>query len=497
MAHVFKFSAGSQARRQGGRGSRSRNVGRRDPAPFGGFDLRLSSLVGLSLAALVVGTGSVAAETMSDSLSRAYLNNPDINQQRAAVRATDETVPQAKAGWMPKVQAQGSLNYQASNVMNVFGQGGVQKLAALPITGQAQVSGTLFDGLKTANSVNQAESSVLMAREQLRLTELTTLQAGSQAYMDVLRDTAVLGLRRNNVKVLKIQLQQTRDRFQVGEVTRTDVAQAESSLASGTADVAVAESSLQTSIASFRRVIGIQPARLQPARPIEKLLPPTLEQAIEISLAEHPGVLGALHQVDVGEDGVKIAEAALSPTLSVVGQVQNSTDTSGYPGYSVFSASIGGQLNVPIYQGGQEYAAIRQAKEKLNQAQLAVMSARNQARAGVVTSWGQLEAARAAIISFQAAVKAAEIALNGVREEAKVGQRTTLDVLNAEQTLLNTRVELVQAQHDRVVASYAVMAAIGRLSAQNLGLGVVEYNPSQHYQQTKNRFFGIETPDGR
>ncbi|MGO8739084.1 TolC family outer membrane protein [Rhodoblastus sp.] len=459
--------------------------------------MRLSSLVGLSLAALVVGTGSVAAETMSDSLSRAYLNNPDINQQRAAVRATDETVPQAKAGWMPKVQAQGSLNYQASNVMNVFGQGGVQKLAALPITGQAQVSGTLFDGLKTANSVNQAESSVLMAREQLRLTELTTLQAGSQAYMDVLRDTAVLGLRRNNVKVLKIQLQQTRDRFQVGEVTRTDVAQAESSLASGTADVAVAESSLQTSIASFRRVIGIQPARLQPARPIEKLLPPTLEQAIEISLAEHPGVLGALHQVDVGEDGVKIAEAALSPTLSVVGQVQNSTDTSGYPGYSVFSASIGGQLNVPIYQGGQEYAAIRQAKEKLNQAQLAVMSARNQARAGVVTSWGQLEAARAAIISFQAAVKAAEIALNGVREEAKVGQRTTLDVLNAEQTLLNTRVELVQAQHDRVVASYAVMAAIGRLSAQNLGLGVVEYNPSQHYQQTKNRFFGIETPDGR
>ncbi|MGP0106829.1 MAG: TolC family outer membrane protein [Rhodoblastus sp.] len=459
--------------------------------------MRLSSLVGLSLAALVVGTGSVAAETMSDSLSRAYLNNPDINQQRAAVRATDETVPQAKAGWMPKVQAQGSLNYQASNVMNVFGQGGVQKLAALPITGQAQVSGTLFDGLKTANSVNQAESSVLMAREQLRLTELTTLQAGSQAYMDVLRDTAVLGLRRNNVKVLKIQLQQTRDRFQVGEVTRTDVAQAESSLASGTADVAVAESSLQTSIASFRRVIGIQPARLQPARPIEKLLPPTLEQAIEISLAEHPGVLGALHQVDVGEDGVKIAEAALSPTLSVVGQVQNSTDTSGYPGYSVFSASIGGQLNVPIYQGGQEYAAIRQAKEKLNQAQLAVMSARNQARAGVVTSWGQLEAARAAIISFQAAVKAAEIALNGVREEAKVSQRTTLDVLNAEQTLLNTRVELVQAQHDRVVASYAVMAAIGRLSAQNLGLGVVEYNPSQHYQQTKNRFFGIETPDGR
>ncbi len=435
---------------------------------------------------------------MSDALSRAYLNNPDINQQRAAVRASDEGVPQAKSGWMPKVQAQGTVNYQVSNVQGLFGETSqAQKLAAVPVTGQAQVTQTLFDGMRTANSVNQAESSVLMAREQLRQTEVTTLQTASKAYMDVLANTAVLGLNRNNVKVLEVQLQQTRDRFQVGEVTRTDVAQAESSLASGTATVAVAESNLQASIATFRQVIGIQPARLQPARPIEKLLPPLLDEAIAISLTEHPAVLGALHQVDVAEDAVKVAEAALAPTVSVVGQVQNSTDTSGYPGYNVFSASIGGQVTVPIYQGGQEYAAIRQAKEKLNQAQIAVASARDQARAGVVTAWGQLQAARAAIVSFEAAVKAAEIALNGVREEAKVGQRTTLDVLNAEQTLLNTRVELVQAQHDRVVASYAVLGAMGRLSAQNLGLGVVEYNPSQHYQQTKNRFFGIDTPDGR
>ncbi len=452
----------------------------------------------MALAAFVFGSGPVSAETMSSALSRAYANNPDLNQQRAAVRATDEGVPQAKAGWMPKVNAQGTLNYQVSNIQGLFGlTSSNQKLAALPVTGQAQVSETLFDGLKTENQVNSAESTVLMAREQLRQTELSTLYSGAQSYMDVLRDTAVLGLRRNNVKVLQVQLQQTRDRFQVGEVTRTDVAQAESSLASGEADVAVAESTLQGSIANFRRYIGIQPARLQPARPIEKLLPPTLADAVTVGLAEHPAVLGALHQVDVGEDGVKIAEAALSPQLGLVGMVQNSTDTSGYPGYNVFSAAIGGQLTVPIYQGGQEYAAIRQAKEKLNQAQIAVASVRDQTRAGVVTAWGQLQAARAAIVSFTAAVKAAEIALNGVREEAKVGQRTTLDVLNAEQTLLNTRVQLVQAQHDRVVASYAVMGSIGRLSAQSLGLGVVEYDPRQHYQQTKNRFFGIDTPDGR
>ena len=213
--------------------------------------LRRSSLVGATLAALALGSSPVVAETMSDALSRAYLNNPDINQQRAAVRATDETVPQAKSGWMPKAQAQGSLSYQVTNIAGLFGQSGKQKLAGVPITSQAQVNETLFDGMRTANSVNQAESSVLMAREQLQLTELTTLQAGAQAFMDVLRDTAVLGLRRNNVKVLQVQLQQTRDRFQVGEVTRTDVAQAESSLATGDADVAVAEASLQGSVASL------------------------------------------------------------------------------------------------------------------------------------------------------------------------------------------------------------------------------------------------------
>ncbi|MCI4677936.1 TolC family outer membrane protein [Rhodoblastus acidophilus] len=460
--------------------------------------MRRSYLIGLTLAAFACGSGPASAETMSDALARAYSNNPDINQQRASVRATDETVPQAKAGWLPKVQAQGTLNYQVSNVQNVFGQtGSNQKLAALPITGQAQVTENVFDGMQTANRVNGAESSVLAAREQLRLTELTTLQNGATAYMDVLRDTAVLGLRRNNVKVLKVQLQQTRDRFQVGEVTRTDVAQAESSLATGTADVSAAEARLQASIAAYRQVIGVQPKRLQPARPVEKLLPRTLDLAIATGLSQHPSIIGALHQVDVAEDAVKVAEGALSPQLSVVGMVQNSTDSSGYPGYNVFSATVGGQLTVPIYQGGAEYAGIREAKEKLSQARMVVESARNQIRAGVVAAWGELEAARAQIVSFEAAVKAAEIALTGVREEAKVGQRTTLDVLNAEQTLLQQRVQLVQAQHDRVVGSYAVMAAIGELSARNLGLGVIEYSPRQHYQATKNRFFGINTPDGR
>ncbi len=334
-------------------------------------------------------------------------------------------------------------------------------------------------------------------REQMRLTELTTLQAAATAYMDVLRDTAILGLRRNNISVLDEQLRQTRDRFKVGEVTRTDVAQAESSLAGARADYSLAQANLQSSVATYQRVIGVEPKRLEPARPIEKLLPTNLHLAVDVSTLEHPAVVGALHQVDAAELAVKIAELALSPTVSVQGSLSRNLDYSGIPRYDVNAASVVGQLNVPLYQGGAEYAAVRQAKEKLGQTRLAADLQRDSVRASVVTAWGQLQAARSAITAYQSAVSAAEIALNGVREEAKVGQRTTLDILNAQQALLNTRVQLVTAQHDRVVASYAVMAATGRLSAGNLGIGMASYDASVHYDKVKNKFFGLTTPDGR
>ena len=454
--------------------------------------------IGVTALAALCGPAPALAESMSSALARAYDNNPDINQQRAAVRAKDEGVPSAKAGWLPHANATYSAGHQITNVTNALGgQQGTQKLIANPRGPTVTVTQTLWDGNRTANSVRAAESTVLQARETMRYSELTTLQQGSTAYMDVLRDTAVLDLRNQNIKVLEVQLQQTRDRFQVGEVTRTDVAQAESSLAIGKADYAVAQSNLDTSIASFRRLIGVQPKHLQPAQPIEKLLPRTLDQSISIGLAEHPQVVGALHQVDVSELQVKVAEGALLPTAAVQGNASQQMDVSGFPNYSQNSVSIVGQVTIPIYQGGSEYAAVRQAKELLGQARLAVDSQRIVVRGSIATSWGQLAASRAAIIAYQAAVKAAEVALNGVREEAKVGQRTTLDVLNAQQTLLNARVQLVTAQHDRVVGSYNVLAAIGLLSAQTLGLGVSAYDPNWHYDATKNRFIGLSTMDGR
>jgi len=461
----------------------------------------LGLLVGVAAGALAVGSSSASAETMSGALSRAYDNNPDINQQRAAVRAKDEGVPGAKAGWLPKVNGNASYGRQLTVLNSPSGTSVRGKTVDRTLTSPqllgASVTQTLFDGNSTSNSVRQAQASVAMARENLRLTELSTLNLAAAAYMDVLRDTAVLGLRANNIKVLEVQLRQTRDRFQVGEVTRTDVAQAESSLAGSQADYSLAQSNLDASIAKYRLYVGGDPKRLDPAQPIERLLPRSLAAAIEISTTEHPAVTAALHQVDMAELQVKIKEAALLPTVNLQGSVSQQTDYNGVPGYNVTTASLLGQVVVPIYQGGAEYAGIRAAKEQLSQTMLTVELQRSSVRSAVATSWGQLQAARAAITAYQAAVKAAEVALNGVREEAKVGQRTTLDVLNAQQTLLNTRVQLVSAQHDRVVYSYAVMANSGLLSAASLGLGVVAYDPNIHYDQVKNKFFGWNTPDGR
>ena len=359
------------------------------------------------------------------------------------------------------------------------------------------VSQTLFDGLRTTNNIKSAESNVFGSRETLRNVEQSVLQSGAQSYMDVLRDTAILDLRNSNIKVLEEQLRQTQDRFKVGEVTRTDVAQAEASVAGARADYFAAQSQLQNSIASFRQVIGEQPTRLEPARPLERGIPPSLENAISVSQIEHPSIQSALHAVDVASFQVKIAEGALYPTLSINGSAQQRYDVSQVGNSSAFVGSIVGSLQVPIYEGGASYAQIRQAKEQLGTAEFQVDVSRDNVRAAVISSWGLLVSSKAAVQADQAQVNAAEIALNGTREEARVGQRTTLDVLNAQQTLLNARVQLVGAQRDRVVATYAILASCGRLTASGLNLKLQPYNPTVHFDQVKDKWWGLRTPDGR
>ena len=358
------------------------------------------------------------------------------------------------------------------------------------------VNQTLFNGFQTDNATRQAESTVYSQREGLRTTEMTVLYSAVQAYMAVLSDTATLELRRNNVEVLEEQLRQTRDRFNVGEVTRTDVAQAEARLAGARSDVSAAEAQLRASIGLYRQFVGVEPRQLAPGRPLDRYVPGSLDGAIEIGLKEHPSILSALHQVDAAEAQVKVLEGQLYPTVALQGQVNQRYDQQ-LAGSNGVSATILGRLTVPIYEGGQTYAQIRQAKELVGQSRIQVEQSRDQIRAAIVSAWGQLESAKARVIASQAQVQANEVALNGVREEARVGQRTTLDVLNAQQELLNARVALITAQRDRVIFSYGVVQAIGRLTIRYTELKVAAYSPKTHYDQVKDLWYGLRTPDGR
>lgn len=473
-----------------------------------------SALAGVAGALIVIslpsGATPVAAETMSSALTRAYGGNPDLNQQRAGVRATDEDLPRASSGWRPTATANANFGYNyfdlTTDGVSSTGLGGSTPLTETRVRRRAgtdpgtlglTVTQNIFNGNRTLNGVRQAESNIFGARESLRNTEQNVLQNGATAYMNVLRDTAILDLRKNNIIVLEEQLRQTRDRFIVGEVTRTDVAQAESSLASARSDYFTAQANLQTSIANYRQIIGVEPTKLEPARTIESLLPRALASAVDLALAEHPAVQAALHAVDAAALQVKVVEGELYPTVNVSANVQQNYNNTGIPGERFFNGSIFGQVTVPIYEGGEVYARARKAKETLGQTRLQADLQRDFVRASVVSSWGQLETARAVIQSSKAAVKSAEIALDSIRQEAQVGQRTTFDILFAQQTLLNTRVTLVVAQRDRVVASYAVMAAIGRLSAANLSLNVMQYDPTIHFDQVKDKWIGLRTPDGR
>jgi outer membrane protein len=440
---------------------------------------------------------SAYAETLEGALTKAYSQNPTLNAQRAATRATDENVPQAKAQGRPTISLSGDAGLTQSDGKAVS-FGGKARYSELyqPRGAGVTVNQTLWNGNRTENSTRAAESQIMGARQTLRNTEQTVLLNGATAYMNVLRDTAVVNLKRNNVDVLEEQLRQTNDRFKVGEVTRTDVAQAQSRVAASKSDAILAQANLKASLANYRQQVGDEPKLLLPGKSVEKILPLKVEKALQIALSEHPAIIGAQHGVDAQLLQVKVAESDLYPNLSVQGNIQNrwAAASDGTIGYA---ASVVARLSVPIYEGGAVYSKVRQAKETLGQTQINVDIQRDVVRAAVVQSLGQLEASKAQIISTQAQVKAAEIALNGVREEAKVGQRTTLDVLNAQQELINARVSFIVAQRDRVVNSYNVLASIGRLDAQSLQLKVGLYNPKVHYEQVKDKWIGLRTPDGK
>ncbi len=442
-------------------------------------ELRPSSWLGLWLLAMGLAYPPAAgAETLKEALARAYHGNPDINQQRANVRAKDEDAPKAAAGMRPKASISASAGPQNSNIKIPAGRSQLtgqrtymyDEYVGHPRGATLNLSQTLYDGGRTGNSVRQAEAGVHAAREGMRLTEQATLQNGATAYMNVLRDTAVLDLRRNNVAVLEQQLERTRDRFAVGEVTSTDVAQANELFAQARTELYGAQGQLRTSVANYRQIIGAEAKNLKPAQSgrdaaAEVARSGDRRRHCRASRRRRRSASGRCRRAR-GESGGRRASADRVGRRAALAAILNSF--LGSPATRQFSAGASGRLDVPLYQGGAEYASIRQAKEQLGQARFNADLQRDSVRASVVSSYAQLDTARASLVSGQAAVKAAEIALRGVREEAQVGQRTTLDVLNAQYALLNARVALIIAQRDRVVASYAALGSIGRLWAESL-----------------------------
>ncbi|WP_051382719.1 TolC family outer membrane protein [Bradyrhizobium sp. Tv2a-2] len=443
-----------------------------------------------------VATADARAETLPEALVKAYQNNPQLNAERARQRGTDENVPQALAGYRPQIVASLTSGLQA--VRNLLPDNTIQTATLKPWTIGLTVSQVLFNGNKTANSVRVAEFQVRSGREALRNVGQGVLLDAVTAYMNVMANSALYEAQRTNVQVLREIQATTQRRLNAGDVTPTDTAQAEARLSRGLADLNAAEVQFAISKEIYVQVIGEAASQLAPGSPVDRLIPLTEPGAIDIANREHPAILGAGYDVDVATTSIKVAESTLLPTVSVQASASHAVEND--PTLTTAredQASVIGQVNVPIYDGGTAASQTRQAKEVTSQSRLVLQQVRNQSRTAVVSAWVANEGTKIALKAAEAEVKAADIALQGVRREAAGGQRTTIDVLNAQQDLTNARTRQITSQRDRVIASYTLLSAVGRLDIKTLNLNTPDYLPEVHYHQVRDAWHGLRTPSGQ
>lgn len=429
------------------------------------------------------------SETIDEALALAYSNNPTLNAQRAATRSVDESVALAKSGLRPQIEA----TAEYSSIHNTVNH---RSFTLNPYGFGVTISQFLFDGFKTYNNVAAAQAAVYASREVLRNTEQDVLFDGASAYMNVIRDNAISNYRAQALEFLRELVRSENARFDVGESTRTDVAQAEAQQAAALAQLSAARASLQSSVAVYRQIIGKDPGNLRTPRGVNRLLPNLLQQSFDIAFVEHPAILATRYVVDQAEWNVKSAESDLLPRVTLQGSSSKNFNSSVTTSSSS-SSSITARLTVPIYQGGSVSATVRQNKEVLGQRWIEVDQTVDSVRAAVVSAYSTLQAANSSAEANRAQLRAANLALQGSIEERRVGQRTTLDVLRAQQDVITAQVALANAERDIVVAGYALLSAIGRLSAERLDLAVVRYEPEEHYIAVKDKWFGLRTPDGR
>jgi outer membrane protein len=457
-----------------------------------------------------------SGETLREALTAAYLFNPTLKAARAAVRAVDNEVARAKSGYRPTITGTLTDGFEDSRTRLAKGPAGFLPVfpdtslsgsaAPLPLgslaagaapngtanprSAQIALQQNIFDGFRTYNAVKGSEALVEAGREDLLASEQSVLLNAVTAYMNVVRDQAIVNVRQNNVKVLSEQLRATEDRFRVGEVTRIDVAQAQSGLAQSQADLSIAQGTLYTDRALFAQFIGHPPGTLKDPGPATKLLPKTLQAGIAVAEAENPGILGAIFRERAQAHTVKQVKGQLLPTATLSASYTKSAQVNSPGIIQNDDTRITGTLTVPIYEAGSVSAQIREAIETLSQRKQQIDEQRLLARANVSSAWGLLVAAKGNVRAGLSAVEATSTALQGLREEERVGQRTILDVLNAEQQSLNAQVNLISFKRDLVVASYSVLSAMGRLTASDIALQAELYDPARYYNEVKDAWYG-------
>lgn len=434
------------------------------------------------LAAAGAPNGAQAA-SLYEALATAYATNPTIEAARAQLRATDENVPQVLSEWRPTIlgTAQGGHEWDNQNRPLPLNE------ESNPRSYGVTLRQPIFDGFGTVAGTSQAENLVRAGRAQLTSTEQTVLLNAVTAYMNVVRDAAVLELNRNNEKVLQAQLEATEVRFEVGELTRTDVAQAEARLQGAVAARIQAEGQLTASRAIYRQVIGEDPVDVE--MPEERpAIPSSRDESLVLSRGA-PEVRSAEFQERAAKDDIDVQFSDMLPTVSIEGSYQRQQEI-GLRDSEADVGSVIGQVTIPLYQAGAPDSRVRQSKQRYMQSRRLADEALRAAEQEAVNAWAALQTVIAQARSFEEQVRANEIALEGVRQEQEVGARTTLDVLNAQQELLNTQVNLVSTQTDRVVAEFRLLAAGGALTARNLGLNVEYYDPTRYYDKVRNKFIG-------
>jgi TolC family type I secretion outer membrane protein len=446
----------------------------------------------LFLGALLLTTAHpsiVSAETLNDALSAAYEGSPTLLAQRAQLRATDERLPEARSGWRPTVTATGEAGVTSVD----SSAGGQQDLN--PIYYGLSVNQPLYRGGRTTAATSRARNLIFAERERLRSVEQSVLLDAAVAYLDVLRDIAVLELNSRNEQVLRRELNATEDRFRVGELTLTDVAQAKARLAGAVAGRIQAQGNLEATRASYVRVIGRSPGTLEDPPPLQGL-PAGLQEALAAVEEDNPDVAGARFAEQAAMDEIRLAKGEMLPSLSLNGSVSHSEESSS-PGSESDSARLVAQLNIPLYQAGAVSARVRQAKQSASQKRIQVNDAERSARAIASAAWERLAVARARVTQFESQVDANKTALEGTREQARVGSRILLDVLNAEQELLDAQVSLVVAKRDTYVAGLEMLSATGRLTARDLGLPVEYYDETAYFDRVKGKIWGTDIGDGQ